>query len=210
MSNESVIPDYWEKSYENNLLQRIWYRARFKNLKKTFTKFPGNLKILDVGCGSGFSLEMSIPKNNGYKIHGIDTTQKQIEYCKMKRPHFNFKVGLGENIPYGNSKFDIAVLLDVIEHLTHPRKTLKEVFRVLNQPGYVIILFSKENNILFKTIWHFWKKTKGKIWKGTHLSVFNKSSIKKLLLESGFVMKRSKRLHFGMSLIVVAKKSNGN
>jgi len=53
----------------------------------------------------------------------------------------------GYDIPYENSKFDLAVLSHVIEHVEYPRKLLYEAKRVAK---YVFVEVPCENTLRFK------------------------------------------------------------
>ena len=82
-----VPPDYWDKSYNNNILQRVWYDLRFKAMRKILQRLPDGSNILDIGCGSGFSMEKSIPLGKTFEIHGVDVTEELINYAKEN--HFS-------------------------------------------------------------------------------------------------------------------------
>jgi ubiquinone/menaquinone biosynthesis C-methylase UbiE len=196
-------PAYWENSY-NNIIQRIWHNQRYKVIQKVLSKLPDGARILDIGCGSGFSMEKSIPKGKDFQIYGIDVTEDLINYAKKKRPHFNFKVAYGEKLPYENNAFDAVLYSDVIEHLKDPVESLNEAHRVLKKDGFVVITVVKEYHPMFRIIWWLWTKFKGKVWHGTHLSIYDEKSLKRQLEEAGFKVTKMSHLHLGMSLVAVA------
>lgn len=92
-----------------------------------------NPNILEIGCGTGKNLEVL---NKFGEIWGIDNSRKAIKFCK-KRGLNNLVLGKAESIPFSNGKFNIIILLDVLEH-TDDIKTLREIFRVLAPRGYLI------------------------------------------------------------------------
>lgn len=199
-----VPPDYWDSSYKNNIFQRLWYNIRFKALRKITKDIKDGANILDVGCGSGFSIEKILSGN--FNVHGIDTTEEVISYAKKMRPNYHFQIGYAESLPFEDNFFDAIFYLDVIEHLKDPLLSLKEARRVLKPEGNVIILVVKEHHPIFKIIWWVWKKMKGKVWEGAHLLVFNENNLSKMIIDAGFNTFKIYKTHFGMSLLTVLKK----
>lgn len=203
---EQVPPEYWDKSYRSNPVQWLYYIWRFKVIRKMIAEIPRGAKILDVGCGSGFSAEQSVKGREDLEVHGVDVTEDLINYASKHRPQFHFKLAHGEDLPYEDNQFDAILYLDVIEHLVDPSKSLKEARRCLKEDGVVIILVVLENHPLFKIIWWLWLKLKGKVWHEAHLHIFTKKSLKSLLDREGFRLLDFKTLHAGMSVIAKAQK----
>ncbi|MFA5133277.1 MAG: methyltransferase domain-containing protein [Patescibacteria group bacterium] len=201
-----VPPDYWDTSYKNNILQRVWYILRFRILKRILKQVPDGANILDVGCGSGFSMEKSIPPGKKFNVYGIDVTEDVILYAKNKRPAFHFQVAYGENLPFENNFFDVVFYLDVIEHLKNPVESLREARRALKPGGVAVILVAKEHHPLFRVIWWIWKKMKGMVWEDAHLHIFDEKNLKKTISDAGLEMQKMHKIHLGMSLVAVAKK----
>lgn len=199
-----VPPDYWDNSYKNNVFQWLWHTIKFRALRKITKDLKGGANILDVGCGSGFSIEKILSDN--FNVYGIDTTDEVVAYARKMRPKYNFQVGYAEKLPFENSFFDAIFYLDVIEHLKDPLLSLKEAYRVLKPGGVIIILVVKERHPVFKTIWWIWKKMKGKVWENAHLWIFDEKILSDLIINSGFNPLKISTTHFGMSLLTVFKK----
>tara|TARA_Y100000816_G_C26107396_1_gene588973 strand:- start:5015 stop:6118 length:1104 start_codon:yes stop_codon:yes gene_type:complete len=105
-----------------------------KFLKKQF-KFKNKGDFLDVGCGAGYFLESFQRLLKKWNVYAHDLTRlnyKIISKMKIKK----FYVGDVENI---KKKFDLITLNHVVEHLTNPRKVLRDVYNILNDNGMVII-----------------------------------------------------------------------
>lgn len=111
-----------------------WSKIKFKNDKK----------ILDIGSGSGektilirkflkfdlkntFCLEMESKKNN----------MKVEDAC-------NFSYYEGKKIPFEDNTFDVITIFLVIHYVKDLNKFIKEVKRVINKDGIIII---REHNI---------------------------------------------------------------
>ncbi len=88
------------------------------------------LRILDVGCGTGANLEML---EQFGRAEGVDVSDDALEFCRAK----GLKVhkGLAEELPFEDGAFDVVTALDVVEHLDDDVAGLKEMNRVLRSGG---------------------------------------------------------------------------
>jgi ubiquinone/menaquinone biosynthesis C-methylase UbiE len=93
-----------------------------------------DLRILDVGCGTGANLEML---SQFGAAEGVDVSDDALEFCRGKG--LNVQKGLAERLPYSDETFDITTALDVVEHLDDDIAGLKEMNRVTKTGGYSLI-----------------------------------------------------------------------
>jgi 2-polyprenyl-3-methyl-5-hydroxy-6-metoxy-1,4-benzoquinol methylase len=94
-------------------------------------KLIKNLKVLDFGMGWGSLLLMF--KALGTQCYGMELSQARIKEAKAK----GLQILSKEEV--GNHEFDIIVLNDVLEHLTHPRETLAWLAKHLKTDGIIKI-----------------------------------------------------------------------
>ena len=99
--------------------------------------------ILNIGCGDG--VQMLVYKGNFKKMVGVDINQKRLEIAEQLAKAYDIKnfesiCANVEQIPL-NDKFDKIIAIDIIEHVINPDKALKEVRRLLNDYGYLLITF---------------------------------------------------------------------
>jgi len=90
-----------------------------------------NIRILDVGCGTGANLEM-LSEFGG--AEGVDVSREALSFCEA-RGLVNVKEGAAEALPYADGSFDLVTGLDVVEHLDDDLAGLKEMHRVLRRDG---------------------------------------------------------------------------
>ncbi len=92
------------------------------------------IRILDVGCGTGANLEMLAQFGES---EGVDISDDALEFCQRK----GLKVhkGLAETLPFADESFEIVTALDVVEHLDNDVAGLKEMHRVLKKGGKTLI-----------------------------------------------------------------------
>jgi len=87
---------------------------------------------LDVGCSSGFFLLLM-----GRGI-GLDYGEN-VDIC-IRRGLKVLQVNLeAEPFPFEDGSFTVVTCLEVIEHLRHPEKMLKEIRRVLGDEGVLLL-----------------------------------------------------------------------
>ncbi|MBW4550442.1 MAG: bifunctional 2-polyprenyl-6-hydroxyphenol methylase/3-demethylubiquinol 3-O-methyltransferase UbiG [Aphanocapsa sp. GSE-SYN-MK-11-07L] len=96
-----------------------------------------NLKVLDVGCGGGFTCEYLARR--GANVFGIDQSSKCIavasEHSKILNYRIDYQLGHSENLPYLDSFFDVIICVDVLEHVESIEQTLSQIQRVLKPAG---------------------------------------------------------------------------
>jgi len=90
-----------------------------------------NLRILDVGCGTGANLEMLSQFGSA---EGVDVSDEALDFCRKKG--LTVQKGLAETLPWPDETFDISTALDVIEHLDDDVAGLREMHRVTKTGGY--------------------------------------------------------------------------
>lgn len=112
--------------------------------KRAFQEvFPKkDLKILDVGCGTG---ELSLLfAEMGHKVTGIDISRQMLKTAKTKAEargaDITFGEGDAENPPFDISSFDIVFSRHLLWTLPNPRIAVENWKRVLRKNGRVVII----------------------------------------------------------------------
>ena len=98
-----------------------------------------NATILDIGCGGG--LFLSILKQKGAQVTGIELSDSRAQYAKAKHGLQIDKHPIeSEYWQNGYAQhFDAVTLWDVIEHVNYPQQTLQCAANVLKENGYLLI-----------------------------------------------------------------------
>jgi SAM-dependent methyltransferase len=105
-----------------------------KEIVETLDEPRANVRILDVGCGTGANLEML---SQFGEAEGVDVSDDALEFCRGKG--LKAQKGLVERLPFEDEMFDITTALDVVEHLDDDVAGLKEMYRVTKRGGYSLI-----------------------------------------------------------------------
>jgi len=92
-------------------------------------------RILDAGCGTGALL--SELQASGFAV-GVDVS---LEALCLTRQRGALPVAQArlEALPFASETFQVAFALDVLEHLPDERPALRELYRVLQTGGYLIV-----------------------------------------------------------------------
>lgn len=100
-----------------------------------------NKKILDLGCGSGESLEYLL-KKGASEIWGIDISKEQIKNAKRRFPKFegNFFISqMEKKIDIPNNYFDCIISIFSIGYTSDLTKTFENAYKYLTKNGQFII-----------------------------------------------------------------------
>src|ERR1035441_2025160 len=97
--------------------------------------FPGQL--LDVGCAMGHFMRCA--RQHGWNVRGVECSSYAAAYGREKHGLQIDAVCDLRDARLPKSAFDACVLIEVAEHLPHPRQTLAEVFRVLKPGGILYV-----------------------------------------------------------------------
>lgn len=124
-----------------------WHLSKRKELIEFVNRLDlKNSNILEIGCGTGKNLEV-LSKYG--KTWGLDNSSEAIKYCK-RRGLNNLVLGEAEDMPFAKGKFNLIILLDVLEH-TYDDKTIGEISRILAPKGYLIVTVPA-----FSWLWSQW------------------------------------------------------
>jgi len=141
------IAQYWTKRSDSFLEQR---RAELHSpladrwMRELKKYIPGDrkLKILDVGCGTGFFTILL--SREGHEVTGIDLTPDMISHAEKLAGEENadcrFAVMDAENPEFPDGEFDVIVSRNLTWTLPDAEHAYKEWFRVLKPGGIMVNL----------------------------------------------------------------------
>ncbi|EGW38200.1 methyltransferase domain protein [Desulfosporosinus sp. OT] len=98
---------------------------------------PGSV-ILDVGCGSGATVERLVSHYQLQAI-GIDPSEVLLEIGRKKNSGLNLIQGCGEDLPFPINHVDGVFAECALSVMFDPDQVIKEVFRVLKPDGRLVI-----------------------------------------------------------------------
>jgi SAM-dependent methyltransferase len=125
----------------------FWFRAKnnlIKILASKVCKKNSKAKILIIGAGTGDELKVISAFGQNYVV---DNDQNALAMI-AKGFYFEKKLADACDLPYGDGFFDMAVSLDVFEHIENDRLAVKEICRVLKKNGALIFTVPAFQKIL--------------------------------------------------------------
>lgn len=117
-----------------------FYKGLFKMIKPLRP-----IKVLDIGCGEGFTLKKLEEKKIGKTLIGIDNSNAAIKIGKKIYPHLDLRKGDIYQLDFKDGEFDLVICTEVLEHLKDPQSALLEIKRVSKK----YIVFSVPNEPFF-------------------------------------------------------------
>lgn len=109
-------------------------KNEFENIGKK------SISVLDVGTGPGIVMQ-KIKEKLGDKVrmYGIDVSEDMVRIAGKNLPDAEIKVGMAEDIPFGDNMFDIVISVLSAHHWDNLQKGIEEIKRVLKKEGKGII-----------------------------------------------------------------------
>jgi SAM-dependent methyltransferase len=114
-----------------------WYRGRRTVLDGVIAELglPANARILDAGCGSGrFMVELAKLGT----VTGVELSDTSVQLARQ-RAIGEVVAGSVLEMPFADDSFDLAVSLDVIEHLEDDLAALREFRRTVAPGGALLV-----------------------------------------------------------------------
>lgn len=138
------LDTYYDNLYEvTSYLSKITI-TRYNEILDKFEKFRKTNRILDVGCGHGFFLE--IAKKRGWKVYGSDFAEGCVKICKDKG--IDMHLGSMTADAFIPEMFDVITSFEVLEHINTPNQELILLNQLLRKGGVMYVTTPNFNSLL--------------------------------------------------------------
>ena len=193
-----IAPYYQSEDYishsdtSKGLINTIyhWVRKIMLNRKYRLIKRENpNKKLLDIGCGTGYFLDYMQKKN--YEVYGVEKEKNAREFAIN---NFNIPVTSPDNFlsQKQNKQYDIITYWHVLEHIQNFNEYLKSTHNKLNKDGILIIALPNHKSYDAKYYKQYWAGYDVP----RHLWHFDPDTLKKLIKNHGFKIRKLKKLPF--------------
>jgi SAM-dependent methyltransferase len=114
-----------------------WYQGRRRVLERAIERLrlPMQASILDAGCGSGRNM-VDLARHG--TVTGVELSDTSVALAR-ERDVGEVLEGSVMDMPFDDDSFDLAVSLDVIEHLEDDVGALAELRRVTKPGGALLV-----------------------------------------------------------------------
>jgi SAM-dependent methyltransferase len=102
---------------------------------------PGDARVLDVGCGSGWATRLMAERTRDGRVVGIDIADEMIKLARRSSLSFSnveFQVASTEKLPFRDGEFTHAFSMESLYYYTDIAGALLEIMRVLKPGGLFV------------------------------------------------------------------------
>lgn len=164
----------------------VWRWKRRARARTILRHAPSPAAVCDVGCERGELLNLL--KRAGCRVVG---TQMSVAAAEFARRRFGIDVFVGEleDAPFAADRFDVVLMINVLEHLADPERYVAQVAKMLAPGG---MFWVEVPNVSSPTA-----RMTGKHWlhhdPPHHLWGFSEEGLRRLLSRHGFAIEQAYR-----------------
>ncbi|NTS42125.1 class I SAM-dependent methyltransferase [Flavisolibacter sp. BT320] len=191
---DELLKLYVSDYFDNQLFGYFHYSEGRDFRKRNFQKWvkdalpyvtqAENIKALDIGCASGYCLEVF--QEQGWQAHGVELDHTLAKELRRK----GFTVYDSPLLHLGNiGKYDIITMFDVIEHLTDLHENVSILNQLVADNGIVVLVtpnYGSWQRLVFQKKWFQFKPVE-------HINYFTLPTLQKLFETNGFKILKSKK-----------------
>jgi SAM-dependent methyltransferase len=185
-----------EGGYPDYMSSEKVLRAEFRRVVNRVRQTVPSGTLIEIGAAYGFFL---IEAKAQYQVHGVEIADEAAEFARERGLDVRTG-GLTRSILKEIGPIDIAVMLDVIEHLEDPKATLELCSEFLRPGGAVILTTPDFDSALARITGRSWRN----MTPPQHLWYFTRDSITRMAAAAGLEVCQISRpwKRVPMSLIV--------
>jgi SAM-dependent methyltransferase len=132
-----AVAGYYERYWREGILaDNAYTRWKGARLSAHVAAMPPGVRVLDVGCGDGAVLAGLAPL--GVRGFGVDVSDVAIAALRAHGLEGRTADVDGGTLPVESGSFDVALCLDVFEHLFAPDRLIAEIHRALAPGGQLV------------------------------------------------------------------------
>lgn len=148
-----------------------WFKSIFDYINRYYPITRGRgRKLIEFGCATGAAANLLA--NYGFQVTSTDVSRYAVTNAKKNYKDINFFVHDIQKLFSKDKNFDVAIALDVIEHLESPERAIKNIYKILKKGG--IMLLTTPNDYKYVSN------------DPTHINVKRPASWKKIVKQAGF------------------------
>lgn len=141
--SETKVHEQYQRIAPNYDKRWHSYITRSLSFLQSWAEISTEATVLDIACGTGEFERILLAENPTRKIIGVDISEKMLNIAQQKcenYPNVSFHTANASDLPFDSNCFDVIVCANSFHYFDDPISTLKEMKRVLNSNGQLIIL----------------------------------------------------------------------
>jgi SAM-dependent methyltransferase len=155
---------------------RRYHRAQVLR-EAAWANMPLGAEVVDVGCGIGDNLSYVLRDDASF--FGLEYAPSTAEIARrLLGAGATVDVGSATSMPYESNRFDLALCIEVLEHIDDDAAVCREISRVL-KPGGALIL-----SVPYRRWFPYYFTAMG------HIRHYTRSDVVRLLNAAGFDIER--------------------
>jgi ubiquinone/menaquinone biosynthesis C-methylase UbiE len=151
-------------TYENSLRQLLFFDRFQRRVLNMAEKGRAPTTVLDVGCGTGRLLRKAREYWSEAQLIGVDPAAGMIKNAPRLMPDAKFYVSQAESLPLPDASVDLAFSTASFHHWQDQEKGLREIRRVLQVGGLLLLADVWPPFGLSKLIRHFQTNNPNALW----------------------------------------------
>ena len=140
-----------------------WWSNRFNAMLARRYGRHGS-RLLEIGSGMGHLVGQL---EDAFKTYGMDLNHWAVNKSKEVVEKTQLQTASAQDLPFNDNSFNVIIIKHIVEHLPDPQKAIREIGRVMEKGGTLILATPNLDSLL--------KPWKGKSWIGyqdpTHISL---------------------------------------
>ncbi|MBM3124860.1 MAG: class I SAM-dependent methyltransferase [Chloroflexi bacterium] len=159
-----------------------WWSNRFYAMLARRAGKRGG-RLLEIGCGLGHLVGQL---EDTFKTFGMDVNHWAVDQSRAVAPRSGLQTASAQDLPFAHSVFNVVIIKHIVEHLPDPAKAIREIGRVTEKDGTLILSTPNLESRL--------KPWKGERWIGyqdpTHISMKPPREWLSMIRAAGFELQR--------------------
>ncbi len=184
-----IYPDHYHafqfRAAEYGLVYRVRRRLEARRLLRWGRGLPPGARVLDIGCGDGFHLQLLRDYGpRGWTLEGADTDARAV--AAARRAGLTVHHGRAEDLPPGPG-YDLVLMIMTVEHLSDPVGVVRAAAGLLALGGRLVVVTDNVASPDFRVFG-------GRHWGGYHFPrhahLFDRRTLARLGVEAGLEVER--------------------